>query len=144
MHRFRARPEEPVHSCPKFRDCAVFSIKTGERAVTLIFVLSIPHTHTLVLAGQIAAWVHSGGYSILSTCGFPQQQQEKYTSNSQVKESHCNSPCARGVPRNCSGAASATDIQSQSVDLLPLLAQCHSTYSMGSNVSQKKPDKQEG
>lgn len=96
MHHVRAGPQEPMHPGPKFRDCAVFSIKTGERAVTFIFVLSIPHTHTLVLAGEIAAWVHS----ILSTCRFPQQQEEESANRSQDKVSHCNSPCDRGVPRN--------------------------------------------
>ena len=39
-------------------DGAVFSLEAGAGAVTLVLVLSIPDTHTPVLAGEIAARVH--------------------------------------------------------------------------------------
>lgn len=41
-------------------DGAVLSIEASARAVTLVLVLAVPHTHTPVLAGEITAWVHCG------------------------------------------------------------------------------------
>lgn len=41
-------------------DGAVFSEVSGTSAITLIFVFAVSHTHTPVLTGQIAAWVHCG------------------------------------------------------------------------------------
>lgn len=41
-------------------DGAVFSMEASPGAVALILVHCVPHTHTSVLAGYIAAWVHCG------------------------------------------------------------------------------------
>lgn len=41
-------------------DGAVFPAEAGTSAVALILFLSIPYTHTLVLTGEITAWVHCG------------------------------------------------------------------------------------
>lgn len=39
-------------------DCAVFSVVAGSGAVAFILVLSVPHAHTPVLTGEVAARVH--------------------------------------------------------------------------------------
>lgn len=81
MHHIWAGLEEMTDSGPKLRDSAVFSVVAGASAITLIFVLSIPHTYSPVLTGDITAWVHCVGGNLISpACRLP-QQQEKSTEN---------------------------------------------------------------
>lgn len=41
-------------------DGAVFSVVATISAVTLILVLTIPHTRSPVLTGDVTAWIHYG------------------------------------------------------------------------------------